>query len=336
MTTIRDVAKVAGVGIGTVSRVLSGHPNVAAETRQRVQAAIDQLEYRSSPVARALRRGRTGVIEVLVPLFTRHFYVEVLRGIAEAATNQGYTLMIRTIESPADRDRAFALCGAPGSADGVLLVSLAPPAGLLRRLDAAGVPLVLVDRTDADRPSIGMDHAAAMGAAVRHLVGLGHRRIALIDRREDPFAPEEPGGRQAGYRQALADAGLPLNPTYALVTEYTPEAAQPALGALLALPEPPTAVLTGSDSQALGVLRAARQLGRRVPADLSVVGYNDIDVALYLGLTTVHVPMYDMGRAGSELLLDLLDRPATVTEPLCFPADLVIRETTGPAPSPGE
>jgi DNA-binding LacI/PurR family transcriptional regulator len=227
------------VGIGTVSRVLSGHPNVAEETRQRVQAAIEQLDYRSSPVARALRRGRTGVIEVLVPLFTRHFYVEVLRGVAEAATNQGYTLMIRTIESPADRDRAFALCGASGSADGVLLVSLAPPAVLLSRLDAAGVPLVLVDRTDTNRPSIGVDHAAAMAAAVGHLAALGHRRIALIDRREDPFAPEEPGGRQAGYRQALAAAGLPLNPGYELVTEYTPEAGQAALGTLLALPEPP-------------------------------------------------------------------------------------------------
>jgi LacI family transcriptional regulator/LacI family repressor for deo operon, udp, cdd, tsx, nupC, and nupG len=336
MTTIRDVAKVAGVGIGTVSRVLSGHPNVAEETRQRVQAAIDQLEYRSSPVARALRRGRTGVIEVLVPLFTRHFYVEVLRGIAEAATNQGYTLMIRTIESPADRDRAFALCGAPGSADGVLLVSLAPPAALLRRLDAAGVPLVLVDRTDADRPSIGVNHSAAMAAALEHLVGLGHRRIALIDRREDPFAHEEPGGRKAGYRQALADAGLPIRPAYDIVTEYTPEAAQAALGALLALPEPPTAVLTGSDSQALGVLEAARHLGRRVPADLSVVGYNDIDVAPYLGLTTVCVPMYDMGCAGSELLLDLLDHQGTAPASRCFPADLVVRATTGPWPPGGE
>jgi DNA-binding LacI/PurR family transcriptional regulator len=335
MTTIRDVAQVAGVGIGTVSRVLSGHPNVSEATRQRVQAAIEQLDYRSSPVARALRRGRTGVIEVLVPLFTRYFYVEVLRGIAEAATNRGYTLMIRTIERPTDRDRAFAVCGAPGTADGVLLVSLAPPLALLRRLDAAGIPLVQVDRMDAGRPSIGVDHAAAMGAAVRHLVGLGHRRIALIDRREDPFAPEEPGGRQAGYRHALAESGLPLNPAYDLVTEYTPEAGQAALAALLALPEPPTAVLAGSDGQALGVLEAARQAGRAVPADLSVAGYNDIDVAPYLGLTTVHVPMYDMGRAGSEMLLDLLDRPGAAPAPRCFPADLVVRATTGPAPPGG-
>lgn len=335
MTTIRDVARVAGVGIGTVSRVLSGHPNVAEATRQRVQAAIEQLDYRSSPVARALRRGRTGVIEVLVPLFTRHFYVEVLRGIAEAATTGGYTLLIRTIERPADRDRAFAACGAAGTTDGVLLVSLAPPAALLHRLAAAGVPLVLVDRTDGGPAGIGVDHAAAMAAAVGHLVGLGHRRIALIDRREDPFALEEPGGRQAGYRQALAEAGLPLNPAYDMVTEYTPEAGQAALAALLTLPVPPTAVLTGSDGQALGVLEAARQAGRAVPGDLSVAGYNDIDVAPYLGLTTVHVPMYDMGRAGSEMLLDLLDRPGVAPAPRRFPADLVVRATTGPAPPGG-
>ena len=173
-----------------------------------------------------------------------------------------------------------------------------------------------------------------MAAALGHLVGLGHRRIALIDRREGPFALEEPGGRQAGYRQALADAGLPLRPAYEMVTEYTPEAGQAGAGHVAGAAGA-AHCRADRERQPGHVLEAARQLGRRVPADLSVAGYNDIDVARYLGLTTVRVPMYEMGRAGSELLLDLLDRRAAVPAPLCFPADLVVRATTGPAPPDG-
>ncbi len=331
MPTIRDVARVAGVGIGTVSRVLSADPHVAPETRARVQAAIDQLGYRSSPVARALRQGRSLTLDVVVPLFTRHFYVEVLRGLAAAVVDSPYALVIRTIERPGDRDRAFAACGTPGGADGVVIVSVTPPPGVLERLGAAQVPLVLVDNTQPGVISVSVDYYAGATVAVQHLLALGHRRIALIDRRADPFAFQDPGERQAGYRQALQVAGLPLQPAYEVVTDYSPEAGQASLAPLLALPDPPTAVLVGSDSQALGVLAAARALGVRVPEDLSVVGYNDIEIAPYLGLTTVRVPMAEMGRQGGERLLQQLDRAAPPPTSVVLPADLIVRATTGPA-----
>jgi DNA-binding LacI/PurR family transcriptional regulator len=331
MTTIRDVARTAGVGLGTVSRVLSEDPHVATATRTRVLAAIDQLGYRSSPVARALRQGRSLTLEVLVPLFTRHFYVEVLRGLTTALLDSDYSLVIRTIERRADRDRAFATCGTSSGA-GVVIVSLTPPAPVLKRLQAAQVPLVLIDGRLPGVASASVDHSAGAEAAVQHLLALGHRRIALIDRRADPFALHDPGDHQAGYRQALGAVGLAVRPGYEVVTDYSPEAGQAALGPLLALPVPPTALLVGSDSQALGVLAAARDRGVRVPEDLSIVGYNDIEVAPYLGLTTVRVPMCEMGRQGGALLLAQLERSAARPASVCLPAELIVRATTGPVP----
>jgi DNA-binding LacI/PurR family transcriptional regulator len=213
--------------------------------------------------------------------------------------------------------------------DGALLVSLNPTRGLIGRVSRAALPLVLVDAEHPRLASVGVDHAAAAASAVRHLLSLGHRRIALVDHPEDPFAPVYPDARHRGYRAALAEAGLQVRPEYQCVTDFSPEAGAAALRELLALPDPPTAVFAGSDSQALGILEAARQAGRRVPDDLAVVGYNDIEVAAYLGLTTVHIPMREMGQYGVELLLESIDHPDAPPDRVLLPAELVIRRTSG-------
>jgi DNA-binding LacI/PurR family transcriptional regulator len=158
---------------------------------------------------------------------------------------------------------------------------------------------------------------------------LGHRRIALVDHPEDPFAPVYPDARHRGYRAALAEAGLNATPAYERVTDFSPEAGAEALRQLLELPDPPTAVFAGSDSQAIGILEAARQAGRRVPDDLAVVGYNDIEVAAYLGLTTVHIPMREMGRYGVEMLLQAVEGAESLPERVLLPAELIIRRTSG-------
>lgn len=331
MATIRDVARAAGVGVATVSRVLSSSPRVAPGTRHRVQQAMARLGYRPSRVARALSRGRTATLEVVVPLFTRYFYQEILRGIETALAETDYALIIRTIERPADRARFFADPGDRGRADGVLIVSLQPSAGVVERLAVVGLPVVLIDAEYPGLSGVVVDHQAAAEAAVRHLLALGHRRIALIDHPQDPFSPVSPGPRQLGYRAALAEGGIAGDPAYEHVTDFSPEAGRAALEALLGLHEPPTAVFVGSDTQAIGVLEAARRRGLRVPGDLSIVGYNDIELAQYLGLTTMRVPAKALGQTGSELLLaarlDPSQRPTTVR----FAAELVVRETTGPA-----
>jgi LacI family transcriptional regulator len=330
MPTISDVAREAGVGVGTVSRVLNGNTKVAPDTRRRVQAAIERLGYQPNPVARGLRTRRSHILEAVVPLFSRHFYVEVLRGIETGLADTDYGLVTRSVDKQVDRDRAFEASGAHNNADGLLIVSLMPTGELVERLRAASCPVVLVDAEYDGLSDVTVDHAAAATLAVRHLLELGHRRIALIDHREDPFTTTYSGGRQAGYRQGLAAAGLPVRPEFEIVTEFSPEAGAAALLTLLALPDSPTAIFAGSDSQAAGVLQGVRQLGRRVPEDLSIVGYNDIDFAEYLGLTTVRVPMYEMGRRGIELLLARLDEPQQAIKQERLPASLVVRTTTGP------
>lgn len=330
MVTIQDVAREAGVGVGTASRALSGQPHVAEDTRAHVQAVAQQLGFRPSRIARAFSRGRTQTLELLVPLITQHFYVEVLRGIEEALAATEYSLLIRSIEQRSDRERVLRGAELRGRVDGALLVSLNPTRGLIGRVTQAALPLVLVDAEHPRVATVGVDHAAAAATAVRHLLQLGHRRIALVDHPEDPFAPVYPDARHRGYRAALFEAGIQPTPEYEHVTDFSPEAGAAALGELLALRNPPTAIFAGSDSQAIGVLEAARQAGRRVPEDLAVIGYNDIEVAAYLGLSTVHIPMREMGRRGVELLLQAIEHPQEAPpERVVLPAELIIRRTSG-------
>jgi DNA-binding LacI/PurR family transcriptional regulator len=328
MPTIRDVAREAGVGVGTVSRVLGNQPRVAPATRARVEAAITRLGYRPSPVARALSRQRTYSLEVAVPLITRDFYVEVLRGIETALDETGYALLIRTIERAVDRDRVFAALASRERADGAIIVSQAPTTTLLTRLAAEDAPAVLVDALHPNLPSIAIDHEAAAATAVRHLLEQGHRCIALVDHAETPFAQGSPVGRRRGYRAALVAAGVNPRPSDEIVTELNAGGGDAALAALLAQPDPPTAVFAGSDVQATGILAAARRLRLRVPEDLAIVGYNDIELAGYLGLTTMRVPMREMGRRGVELLFAAIEAPDIVVPQILLTAALVIRETS--------
>src|SRR5436190_56629 len=189
IVTIQDVARVAGVGVGTASRALSGNPHVADDTRAYVQSVADQLAFRPSRIARAFSRGRTQTLEVLVPLVTQHFYVEVLRGIEEGLSATEYSLLIRSIERRTDRERVLREVDLRGRVDGALMVSLNPTRGLIGRASEAALPLVLVDAEHHRLPSVGVDHSAAAASPVRHLLALGHRRIALVDHPEDPFAP---------------------------------------------------------------------------------------------------------------------------------------------------
>ncbi|MCA9877842.1 MAG: LacI family DNA-binding transcriptional regulator [Thermomicrobiales bacterium] len=327
--TIRDVARAAGVGVGTVSRVLSGQPSVAPATRARVEMVIARLGYYPNAAARALSRQHTDTVEVAVPLVARDFYVEILRGIEIALQERGLSLLIRTVEGAVDRDRVFTALAAPGRADGSIIVSQLPPPEVMRRLTAERASAVLVDGQHQRLPSVAVDHTAAALRAVNHLIGLGHRRIAHIDHPESPFAQGSPAGRRQGYQAALGAAGLPVRADDDVVAELSAEGGAAALAALLARPAPPSAVFVGSDTQAAGVLAAAPRLGRRVPADLAVVGYNDIELAGYLDLTTVRVPMRDMGRLGVELLMAAMAQPREAPPVTLLSAEFVVRGSSG-------
>ncbi|MDP8924489.1 MAG: LacI family transcriptional regulator [Chloroflexota bacterium] len=332
MVTIIDVAREAGVGLGTASRALNGGAGVAASTRGCVLAAAERLGYRPSRIARGFPRGRTHTLEVLIPSFTRYFYFEILRGIADALTDTDYSLVIRNIDRAPDRDRAFAECGARGRVDGALIVSLCPTDALLEQVARGSAPLALVDAAHPALPYVAVDHEASAVLATEHCLALGHRKVALVDRADDPFMSVEPGPRQRGYRKALDHARLRPPSGYEHVATFSPHGGAAAMEALLALPDPPTAVLAGSDMQAMGLLDAARQHGLRIPDDVSIVGYNDIELAKYLGLTTVRVPMREMGRRGVELLLRDIEEPEASVEHVRLPTELIVRASCGPPP----
>jgi DNA-binding LacI/PurR family transcriptional regulator len=329
---IADVAALAGVGVATVSRVLNGHVGVRPSTKERVVEAIEALNYRPSSLARSLSLQRTMVVATLLPWFTNPSAVQRVRGIVEGLSGSAYDLMVFDIESEDRQRRAFELFDRGDRADGLLVVSTLPPEAEVDRLRAAGVPCVLIDAVHPSFPSIAVDDVAGGEMATRHLVELGHRRIALIGDPPPEFRFEWSRDRTRGYERALTSAGIEPRSAYVREGTRLPHVARAIASELLSLPDRPTAIFAASDTQALGTLEAARSLGIRIPAELSVIGFDDIEVAAYVGLTTVRQPLLESGRRGAKLLLDTLaGRPVG---PLCelLPLELVARSTTGPAP----
>lgn len=329
-STIRDVARLAGVGNGTVSRVLNGSARVSPATRARVLAAIAELDFVPSSVARQLSTGRSGAIGAVVPFLTRPSVVERLRGIASALAQTTYDLVAFNIESLERRSAVLDLIARSGRVDGLVIVSLFPKADELDRLARSRVPTVLVDGHHRLFSRVVVDDVAGGRAAGAHLVSLGHRRIAFIG--DDPlsrFQLSPSRLRRRGLAEALAVVGAAFEAGH-VRTGGTSETAREVAHELLAQPHRPTAIVCGSDTEALGVLEAARDLGIEVPDRLSVVGYDDIEVAAYARLTTVAQPLYESGRRGAQLLLQQMDAPNQRTTREVLPTRLVIRKTTAP------
>jgi DNA-binding LacI/PurR family transcriptional regulator len=332
--TISDVAARAGVGVGTVSRVLNGRAHVRPATRARVQDAIEALKYRPSPIARSLSLRRTHVIGVVVPFFTSPSAVERVRGIASVLASSPYDLMLFDVESEDRREHAFQVFDRGDRSDGLLLVSLVPPDDEVERLRSARLPCVLVDAPHPAFPNVVIDDVRGGELATQHLIELGHSRIAFIgDKPPDPYRFASSRDRTRGYERALARAGIELRPGYLREGTQIDHLARGIAIDLLRLPQRPTAIFAASDQQALGVLEAAKILGIRVPEELSVVGFDDVEVSAYIGLTTVHQPLFESGRRGAELLLRMLagDEPV---EPHVeqLEIDVVVRTTTAVPP----
>lgn len=329
--TIRDVAKQAGVGVGTVSRVLNGGGSVAVETRNKVVQAIELLNYRPSPAARTLSRGRAATIGVTAPFLTSPSVVQRLQGVVAGLDGSDYDLGLASVETPEQRERRFADLCQRHRVDGAILISLAPSADEARLLTSTGVPTVLVDARCKGLPSIVIDDVSGGRLATDHLIELGHRRIAFLSDDSDPaFRFTASGDRRRGYLQALAAAGIESEPHLIVACPHGREEAAAAAAAILAADRRPTAIFAASDTQALGVLQAARTLGIRVPDELSVIGFDDIELAGFVGLTTVRQPLFESGAAAARMLLQMLGgTPGPTRKTTHLHLDLVTRETTG-------
>jgi LacI family transcriptional regulator len=328
--TIADVAAAAGVGVGTVSRVLNDGP-VSGPTRAKVLAAMDDLAYRPRASARALATGSTGTLGMVIPFFTHPSAVERVRGVLDAMATTAHEIILCDVSSPAQRDEYLGRRAPLDRTDGLLVVSLSPRDDEADAFVRAGVPVVLVDAHHPRLRRVVTDDVLGGALATRHLLELGHERIAFVGDTSDPgFGFVTSARRHAGYRDALRAAGLSVPRALHREAPHGRAVAHRLTRELLSLRRPPTAIFAASDTQALGVLEAAGFEGFRVPQDLSVVGFDDLEVSPYVGLTTVSQPLRESGRRGVERLLAAVrgEDDGPLEEQLGL--KLEVRRSTGP------
>ncbi len=329
--TIADVARLAGVGRGTVSRVLNDRANVDPTTRARVLAAIKSLDFVPNQTARRLSLGRTQTVAVILPFLTRPSSVERLRGIELTLASAGYDLIVFNVETADRRDAVFRDLPRPERVDGLIIVSLSPHASELERIERSGLPTVLVDAHHRSLPRVVADDVRGGRLAAQHLIGLGHRRIGFIgDIPRTPLAFTSSRLRLTGFRQAISAAGLRAPASLVGIGDHSRRRAAELTSRMLGLALPPTGIVCASDTQAAGVMEAASHVGLNVPGNLSVTGYDDLELADHLGLTTIHQPLFESGvRAVQRLLRRVDGGPPEVLREV-QDISLVVRRTSAP------
>jgi DNA-binding LacI/PurR family transcriptional regulator len=328
--TIRDVAKKAKVGVGTVSRVLNNSAAVSEATRQAVLEAIQALNFVPNTQARRLSLGKTSTIGIIASFFTRPSVVERLRGIEHISAQTTYDLTIFNVEHVGRSDHFFRTLGRGERVDGLIVVSLKVSDEAAELLSHAPIPVVLVDFAHPNFSYVTINDVDGGRQATQHLIDLGHTHIAFLsDHFDYALGNGSSYDRFMGYQQALAEAQIPFRPEYQIQGSYGRAAAQEMARHLLSLPTPPTAIFAASDTQAFGVLEAAEQLGVQVPHQLSVVGYDDIEIAEFLNLTTIRQPLFETGQKGIEFLFQLIEQPNLPSPQAILPTQLVQRGTTG-------
>ena len=329
---IRDVAKLAGVSTGTVSRVLNDHPSVTDELRTRVRSIIEQLGYMPDPSARSMRSKVSRLIGIIIPDLTNPFFSELVQSAEQAAAKHGYNIIVMTSFDRAakEADRIGQLTSR--KVDGIILV----PSNDFHALKVPkGLPIVIVDRLLPGYSGIAADHRSGVRLGVEHLVKLGHHRIGFIS---GPKSSVPANDRLQGYLDAMKSANNGSHSAAQLIAEaaFDYESGRSAGNYLLARArhERPTAIFASSDQQAIGCMRAAHDLGIPVPAALSIVGFDGIPLASMTTprLTTVKQPIQQIAAAAVAVLLGKQDAP-DLGKPLLLPCELSKGETTC-APQP--
>ncbi|MEU5787514.1 LacI family DNA-binding transcriptional regulator [Micromonospora purpureochromogenes] len=353
MTKIDDVARLAGVSTATVSRALRGLPTVSAATRRRVLAAAEQLQYAVSPSASRLAGGRTGTVAVVVPRITRWFFGTVVEAVEEFLHQAGYDLLLYNLGGREHvRQRVLRTANLHKRVDAIMLVATPLRPAELTALTALDLPGIIISSGTVvpGWPCVRIDDVAAARTATRHLLDLGHRRIAHISGDpDDELAFTTHLDRRRGYREALRAAGIRPDPSLDVESQFTIDGGTRATAELLARGEPPTAIFAACDEMAMGAITALRDAGLRVPQDVSVIGVDDHDLASVLGLSTIAQPAAEQGQLAARLLLDPLGTRTTgpyagrvpdqrvgggtddtPTPPVILPTRLVVRESTAP------
>jgi LacI family transcriptional regulator len=333
--TIRQIAELAGVSVATVSRVMNGRDDVSPETREIVQRIVREQGYTTSRAARALSAGRTGLIGATAPLVHGAYFSYILSGAAEALYERDMRLVLCPTQHEHDREVSLLERMMHGTTDGGLLILPQESSEELETLLLRGYRFVVVDPLlplNDNIPAVSGAHSAGADVAMSHLLALGHRRIGAITGPRGWIATEE---RLRGYHAALGAAGILADPSLVIEANFDREPGVHAARRLLDLHEPPTAIFAFNDNMAIGVLEVARERGIRVPEELSVVGFDDVETAAIVtpALTTVRQPLSEMGRMAASLLERLIEGQSIDALHVELRAQLVVRQTTAPPPT---
>jgi len=331
MSTLARVAAHAGVGIGTVSRVLNRSPNVSPEMRARVEAAIAEIGYVRTRKQRPEQARRHGHVGVLVTFFDEPSAYQRLRGVVSRLQPYDLHIVLYNVASPSQARETVVELPRHESLEALIVMSLPLTEAEGELLAGARFPTFLVDTWSPWLPSVRIDDRAGGRLATQHLLDLGHRRIAFVgEPPHNAFGFVSSARREAGYREVLTEAGVEPDAQLVRHGAHLRSAARRMTLELLALDDPPTAVVAASDVQAVGVIEAADQLGRRVPEDISVVGYDDIELASLMGITTVRQPLEASGRRVADLVVQSLSTSSRTVFVEDMEIELVVRSTTGP------
>jgi LacI family transcriptional regulator len=331
--TIRDIARLAGVSIATVSRVLNDRPDVSGETREAVLEVVRRLGFSTNRSARALSAGRTGLVGVTLPIVHAQYFAFILSGASEALYEQDMRAILCPTLHQHEREVTLLDRLMHGTTDGAILLLPEESSDELKALQEQRYPFAVVDprvHLDEGIPCVTAAHASGAKQATSHLLSLGHRRIATITGPTGWMATEE---RRNGYHAALAAVGVVPDPELEVTSNWTIAGGFEAALTLLDLPEKPSAIFCFNDNLAVGAMRAARARGLRVPDELSIVGFDDTEEAAIVtpALTTVRQPLAEMGRMAVSLLVRLLDKQRVEALRVELATRLVVRESTAPA-----
>lgn len=326
--TIIDVAREAGVSYTTVSRVINGKDHIKPDKRERVLRAMDRLGYVANQHARSLAGGRSQVIGLLVPDLGSSYIAEIVRGIDQALQPVNYDVVLYTTHRRLVKESAYVASLSRGLADGLVLISPTDPEMYLSTLQDQNFPFVLLDHTGTNLMgrSVGATNWQGAYDATRYLIDLEHRRIGFISGRPDLPASTD---RLAAYQAALRDAGLSVEEGLICQGDFNQPSGYRGAMMLLALEKPPTAIFASNDLMAFGAMEAVREHGLRIGHDISVVGFDDIPQAAHVHppLTTVRQPLFEMGRAAADMLLQHIQDPAHPFTRVELETQLVVRDS---------
>jgi LacI family transcriptional regulator len=333
--TIREIADLAGVSIATVSRVVNGRGDVSPETRELVQRIVRERGYQANRSARGLSGGKTGLIGGTVPMVHYPYFSQLVAGVAEALYEHDMRLVLCPTYHEHEREVSLLERLMHGTTDGAVVILPEESSDELEHLLNHGYRFVVCDPLEPlnERiPAVSAAHTAGADQAMKHLLSLGHRRIGAIT---GPGSGKATVERRRGYYAALAEAGITPDPELEVESNFELLGGVDAARVLLDLPDPPTAIFCFNDNMAIGAMRVARERGLRVPEDLSLIGFDDLDEAhiVHPTLTTIRQPLAEMGRIAVSLLMRLLDDQPIEALHVELATRLVVRESTAPAPS---